>query len=682
MHNAIAGGKSAAHAGFAASALTLALLATIPFLPALRAGFIWDDDEYVVNNVALRSVDGLRRIWAEMGATPQYYPLVFTTFWVEHALWGLNPAGYHATNLGLHALAALLLWRVLARLGVPGAWLGAALFAAHPVQVESVAWVTERKNVLSAALYFAALLTYLRAAPWLSAGGTGNTGVDGARNAGAGRGGSGAAAYALALLLFIAALLSKTITCTLPAAILLLAWWRCGRIARRDVWTTLPFFVAGAAAGAVTVWMELHNLAGTGAGARGPDWALSAAQRVLIAARAFWFYLGKLAWPAELAFVYPRWEVDPQQVAQWNYPLAFIALVAILWRARRRVGRGPLAATLFFAGTLFPALGFFNVYPFRYSFVADHFQYLASAGPLVLFAAVAAHALSRVTGAGARPTNHGHAGGIALPGLAARGLSAVLLITLATLTWRQTRVYHDLETLWRDTLAKNPAAWMAHANLGRLLSSQGQLDEALHHHDEAVRHRPRDPQLHVNRGAALAALGRLDDALAAYHEALALEPAEPATHFNLANALARRGDLNGAIAAYHEALRLRPAYPEALNNLADALVKRGAAGDAAEAVTHLRAALTLRPDYWTARFNLGVICLEQGRADVAVEQFERAARLRPEFGPAYERWGDALEKCGRQPEALAAFEQAAARGVESAAAKAARLRGGLPAGAP
>ncbi|MGE0480717.1 MAG: tetratricopeptide repeat protein [Phycisphaerae bacterium] len=650
-------------------ALALLLLATVPYFPALRAGFIWDDDEYVVNNVTLRSVDGLRRIWFELGATPQYYPLVFTTFWVEHAVWGLHPAGYHATNLALHALAALLLWRVLLRLGVPGAWLAAALFAVHPVQAESVAWVTERKNVLSAALYFATLRAWLRFAPWLTAGSASN-----GRRDPAGHGSSRAAAYALALALFMAALLSKTITCTLPAAILLIAWWRAGRIAARDAWPTLPLFVAGAAAGFVTVWMELHNLAGTGAGARGPDWDLSATQRVLVAGRAFWFYLGKLAWPAELVFVYPRWDVDPRQLWQWTYPAALVALVATLWFARRRIGRGPLATTLFFAGTLFPALGFFNVYPFRYSFVADHFQYLASAGPFALVAAVAVRALRRVSNGAAHATSGEGKGGSVGVRAAGRGLATIGLIALATLTWRQTNVHRDLETLWRDTIAKNPAAWMAHANLGLVLGSQRRFDEALHHHEAAVRLRPGDPQLHINRGAALAALNRLDAAIAAYRDARALDAAEPAAHFNLGNALARRGDLSDAIAAYREALRLKPAYAEALNNLADALTRRGGAGDAAEAVTHLRAALELRPDYWTARFNLGAICLEQGRVDIAVEQFERVTRLRPDFGLAYERWGDALAKSGRRGEAERAYERAYQLGVDEAAAKLARLR--------
>ena len=341
-------------------------------MPALRGGFNWDDDAYVTNNLTLRSVHGLSQIWGQLTATPQYYPLVFTSFWLEYHLWGLNPLGYHVVNVLLHALAAMLLWRVLVRLQLPGAWLAAGIFALHPVAVESVAWVTERKNVLSAVFYFAAALAYLR---WRDDGTT----TTGLRATSSWR---SLVLYLLSLALFICALFSKTVTASLPAALLLVIWWKHGRIAGRDVWPLLPFFVAGAALGLVTSWLERTHV-----GANGPEWALSFFDRCLIAGRALWFYAGKLFWPANLTFIYPRWQIDPGIWWQWLFPAAAIALVMILWSLRGRIGRGPLVAVLFFAGTLLPALGFANVYPMRYSFVADHFQYLASVGLIVLAAA-------------------------------------------------------------------------------------------------------------------------------------------------------------------------------------------------------------------------------------------------------------------------------------------------------
>ena len=230
--------------------LFLVAATMIAYQPVWHAGFIWDDDDYVINNPTLRSLAGLRQIWCHLAATPQYYPLVHTSFWLEYHLWGLNPPGYHIVNVLLHALAAILLWRLLARLRLPGAWLAAAIFALHPVAVESVAWVTERKNVLAAVFYFAAALAYLRI--------TGEAADGGKQIRGSLRW------YFLSLALFVAALLSKTVACSLPAAMLLAIWWKRGRIAGRDVWSLLPFFAAGMAMGLMTSWLERIHV-----GARG-----------------------------------------------------------------------------------------------------------------------------------------------------------------------------------------------------------------------------------------------------------------------------------------------------------------------------------------------------------------------------------------------------------------------------
>ncbi len=344
-------------------AALIILLTVVAYLPALRGGFIWDDDSYVTQNPALRSLAGLVAIWLKPGATYQYYPLVFTSFWAEYHLWGLQPFGYHLVNVFLHAVNAVLLWRVLRRLEVAGAWWIAAIFALHPVNVESVAWVTERKNTLSGLFYLLAALAWLRFRP-LTAKVTARA--------------PDWRYYWLAFGFIVCALFSKTVTLSLPAVLLLLIWWKTGRLEKRDALTLTPWFVLGAASGFMTRWMEQQLVRG------GAEWDLSFVQRCLLAGRALWFYAGKLFWPAHLTFIYPRWEIDAGAAWQYSFPLGIAAVLVALWFFRARIGKGPLAAVLFFGITLAPALGFANVYPFRYSYVADHFQYLASIGLIAL----------------------------------------------------------------------------------------------------------------------------------------------------------------------------------------------------------------------------------------------------------------------------------------------------------
>ena len=329
------------------------------YLPAWNGGRLWDDDQHLTAP-ALQSLDGLRRIWLTVDATPQYYPLVHSAFWLEHRLWGDSTLGYHLVSIALHAVAAFLAGLILRRLAVPGAWIAAAVFALHPVHVESVAWMTELKNTLSGVFFLGAALAWLR--------------FDESRRA---------ADHAAMTGLFVLALLSKTVTAMLPAVLLIVAWWKRGTIdLRRDAAPLAPIVALGAGAGVLTAWVERTAIIGPHAG----DFAFSFVERCLIAGRAAWFYLGKLAWPVPLVFIYPRWEVSEAAWWQYLYPAALVACLATLWGLRRR-SRAPLAALLAFCAALFPALGFVNVYPFRFSLVADHFQYLASLPIIALGAA-------------------------------------------------------------------------------------------------------------------------------------------------------------------------------------------------------------------------------------------------------------------------------------------------------
>ena len=508
---------------FAAALVALTLLA---YLPGLHAGFVWDDDVHVTQNQVLRTGHGLADIWLTPGAIIQYYPLTHTSWWIQYHLWGLAPLGYHLVNVLIHGGSAAVLWLVLRRLGVPGAWMAAAVFALHPVHVESVAWVTELKNVQSGLFYLLALLGYLR---WGLA--------DDAQPA--------RRLYALSSLFFLCALLSKTVTSTLPAAVALVLWWKRGRLVPRQVVALVPLAIIGAAAGTLTAWWERHYV-----GAVGPEWALPLAERCLVAGRALWFYAAKLVWPVGLAFVYPRWTLDPRALWQWLFPLGAVAVLVALAALRRRLGPAPLVASLYFAVTLGPALGFVDVYPFRYSFVADHFQYLASIGLIAL-----------LVGAGTKAAEH-------LPPAARWSLGTVVLAVLAALVWRQTGVYTTPETLWRATLARNPSAWMAHNNLGLALQAAGRLEEAAAHYREALRLRPAYPEALYNLGNVLAAEGRPAEAEAEYERALALDDRFAAVHNNLGNVLVMQGKVEEGKRHYRRALELNPAYADARRNLA------------------------------------------------------------------------------------------------------------------
>ena len=328
-------------------------MTVLAYLPTLRNGFIWDDDQYITGDATLRSLDGLRRIWLEPGAVPQYYPLTFTTFWIQYHLGGAQPFGYHLVNVLLHSAGVVLLFLVLRRLRLPGAWMAAAIFAIHPMQVESVAWATERKNLLAGLFFFAAFLAYLQAEP-----------ADDADSPARIRW----RPYLASLGLFAGALLSKSVACSLPAVLLLVIWWRRGNVGRRTALRLAPMFAVGIAMAAMTVWMERHHV-----GAQGREFALSFLDRCLIAGRALWFYAQTLLWPHRLTFIYPRWSINAHIWWQYLFPVAALAVIVGLYAARERFGRGPLVATLCYVGSLAPALGFIDVYPMRYSFVADHF---------------------------------------------------------------------------------------------------------------------------------------------------------------------------------------------------------------------------------------------------------------------------------------------------------------------
>src|SRR5215470_86480 len=591
------------------AALSIAVL--IVYQPVWNGGFLWDDAAHVTRP-DLRSWQGLWSIWSTPGATQQYYPLTHSFFWLQHRLWGDLPSGYHVVNIVLHAAAASIVGLILHRLAIPGAYLAAAIFALHPVQVESVAWVAEIKNTLSAVFYLSAVIAWLRY-----------------------RDEENIAAYALALGLFVLALASKTVTATLPAALLVIEWWRRGRLEwRRDVVPLVPFFILGVAAGLYTVWVERSLV-----GAEGAAFNLTLIERGLIAGRALWFYTGKLLWPVNLVFIYPRWEVSQAESWQYVYPAAALAVLAVAWTLRRR-WRGPLAGVLYFGGTLFPALGFFNVYPFRFSFVADHFQYLASLGLITLAAGGAAQLLQRRQ-LWNRP--------------AAKALCLAVVLTLGVMTWSQGHVYANVESLYRATIEGNPRSWMAHNNLAAALIARGKMDEAAGHIETALALKPDYAEARNNLGLWLASRGRTDAAMAQYRKALEIDPAYAEAHNNLGFLLASRGQADEAIAHYHRALEVDSSLVGAHYNLAQALTARGQTDEATE---HLRAVLQLKPEYAEAHNALGVVLAEHGNLGQARDQFAIAVELNPQYAEARNNLGIVLARSGHLDAAVAEFQRA------------------------
>ena len=609
----------------------LIFLATLfAYAPVYRAGFIWDDDAHVTRP-DLRSLAGLKRIWFEPGATQQYYPVLHSAFWFEHRLWGDAGLGYHLLNVLLHATAACLFAGVLLRLFAIGrasatahdekvpdrsaaicAWLAAGIFALHPVGVESVAWISEQKNTLSTVLYLSAAFVYLgfaRERRW--------------------------SCYVLALVLFILAVLAKSVAVTLPATLLVVLWWRRGELAwKRDILPLVPWLGFGLAAGLTTAWVEREYI-----GAHGAPFELGLAGRVLLAGRVAWFYLGKIVWPHPLIFIYPRWTVDSTIAWQWLFPIALLAGLAVLF-ARRGRDRGVLAAALCFLGALFPALGFFNVYPFVFSYVADHFQYTASLAAFALVAAGLAWLWSR----------------------AATALRLWLALTMAAgfvglgfLTHGQASTYRDVETLYRTTLARNPDAWLAHDNLGVILDHTGRVTEAIEHYQKALQLNPGYAQTHNNLGNAWAELKHWDEAFAEYAAALRLRPQFVDAEMNWGNALSDAGSYRAAIAHYETVLRQQPTYPDGEYRLANALAN---SGHLAEAVDHYVTALRLRHDYPEAEANLGLALASTHRAAEAIPHLERAVVLNPRYGEAQAYLGFALAQQG-QPEAAIAHYRAA-----------------------
>ena len=653
------------------AALALALLVVVSYFPALQGDFVWDDVIFAEEPV-IHSPGALRSIWfapADIKNEGHYWPLVYSSFWLEHRLWGLQPAGYHAVNLFLHLLNCLLLWRLLLRLAVPGALLIAAVFAVHPLHVESVAWIIERKDVLSALFYLGAVLAWLRFVALERVG-----------------------HYLLVALLFAAGLLSKSVVVTLPLALLIVQWWRGGRVTRVDLLRVAPLMVLGVAITAAD--LAFYR------GREVLELGYTLAERMLIAGRALWFYAGKLVWPLELAVIYPLWEIDARSVAGWGYVAAAAGLALALWLLRERIGRGPLAGALYFALTLGPVLGFVDYGYMQFSFVADRFQYLAGIGVLAVLLGAAAHALGRLPAWA--PAVAGERGAAGMREVApwrraaetwvrygAWGVAAVVVVLLGSLTWRQAGIYRDEVALFSHIVALNPEARDAHLNLGNALLEADRTEEGLAASRIAVEQRPESADAHSNLGLALSNLERFTEAEESLRRALDLDPRHKSALQNTAELLRKQEQYEAAVEAYQTVLERDRRYALAYAGMGDALFNLQRYEEALAALTqaivlqprlpmagamevlmgrasrelgrletaegHFLRAMKLDPGDATPVLDLAGLRARQQRGEEADELLRRARELRPHDPATLQNVAEALRKQERYEEALPAY---------------------------
>ena len=594
------------------------LLVFLVYQPVWQASYLWDDDKLITANRCIVGPLGLKEIWTTRAA--DICPLTITTFWAEYKLWGAVPLPYHLVNVLLHIVCALLLWQVLRALQVPGAWLGAALWALHPVQVESVAWIAEMKNTEAGVFYLLSILLFLK---WLK-----SRELDSrARRA-----------WRYVGVLFCAALAlsSKSSTVVLPVVLCLLAWWKESGWRWRLLLETGPIFLLSTIAGGVSIWTQALQ----GAPSAGSQVLRNWSERLAVTGNVPWFYLAKLAWPYPLMTVYPRWEVNPRHWSAFLPLVAVFVLLLVLWWQRRTWAAGWLLAFGYFLVALLPVSGLVKIVYFYLTFVADHFLYLASMGPLALIG-VGLSWLTRRSVLGRTSLS--------------MACIAGLLLTLGVVSWHRCWAYKNEETLWTDAVAKNPSCSAARENLGRSLERTGRIDEAIEQYQEALKINDSSVGAHNNLGNVLLQKGQSREAILEYQEAVTIDPKVAQSYNNLGNGFLRSGQIDQAIAQYQVALRLDPENVSAHNDLGDAFLQKGRVD---EAVVQYQKALRLEPGQAAALGNLAVAHFQNGQVDDAIREFRDVLRINPNDAKFRYDLGNALFRTGQVDEAIGQYREA------------------------
>ena len=542
--------------------------------------------------------DALKRFWVTTEA-PDYFPLVSTSLWLQRLVWDLNPMGYHIFNVVLHAFNAVMLWLILCKLRFRGAWLAAVIFAVHPVHVESVAWITEIKNLQSTFFFMLSLICYLnftnsQKKQW----------------------------YLFSVILFFMALLSKTSVVMLPLILLLYHWWSDGSLRKKQLINTIPFFVFSAVFSAVTIWFQYNR-----AGAVGEPWSAGLLERILVASRAVWFYMEKLVFPLDLMFIYPRWSMETQKFTSYVPTVALIVVIVFFWNKRKTWGCPILAGLGYFVINLFPVLGFFNIYFMRYSFVADHWQYLASPGIIVIVVWIVDYS-SLAPSPDGNAAEEGHA---QLKKYLKVSAGILLVGFLTFSTFHRAEIFKKNFSILEDTLIKNPGAWMAHNNMGIELEKQGKLNEAIKHYKETLRLNPGYAIASNNSGLVLKHKGDFEEAAIYFREAIRNDPKFWESLNNLGYVLNTLGRVEEAASSFQQALAINPFFVEAHNNLANIL---DAKGKIEEAKKHYKKALSIDPENAKIHNNLGTLFQEEKEYLKAINHFQKALQLKPDLKEA------------------------------------------------
>jgi len=552
------------------------------YSPTYHGEWLWDDDQLVWQNAVVQSTSlrGLAKLWFNPDGA-DFFPLSYTALWAQWPFFHDQPTGYHITTIVLHIVASLLLWALLDRMRIPGAWLSGLLFAIHPVAVESVAWVSETKNTLSLPFFLLSCLC------WVMQDEDQNEDQNEYRaehhDDEKDGGGRRTALYLASIVFFLLAMLAKTSMVAMPVVLLLHAWWKRGEVTIVDLIRSAPFFMISLALGIITCRYQWSRAIGAETIIVG-----GVASRIATAGMAILFYLKQIVWPINLLPIYPKWAVDPPKPEQFlAWPVIFAA-TAWCWMNRGTWGRHALFALGFFLLMVAPVLGFVTIAYMRITWVADHFIYLPMIGPVALMGAAVMWLYERVE---RRSRLAFVAGG------------SIVLATFCLLSFLYANAWANEDKLWTYTLQLNDDAWQAHNRLGARLFSRGDVQKAFQHFAKATRLRPDLGETHNNLGTALSALGRHNEAIAEYLEANRCTPNVDAMQLNLANALFAAKRFKEAAEPFRALLSRSPDNPALHNNLGVTLYR---AGETEEAIREFRRALELKPDLKDAIEGLAV----------------------------------------------------------------------------
>jgi protein O-mannosyl-transferase len=589
--------SGASRASWQASAALLVAVTFLAYWPVASAGFVFDDQDLVIDNPCISATDGLYRIWF----TPdnyEYLPLTYSGFWLQRWLWGTSPLGYHLVSVALQALNALLLWRLLQALSISGAWWGAMLFAVHPVAASSVAWISEQKNLWGLLFALLSLLAFLKFEALASR-----------------------RWYILSVAFFVAALFGKTSLVMMPCLILVYGWRQAGTLRIKDAVRVAPFILASLILGLTTVWFQFRGIADE----KIPIGTLP--ERLAAAGYVVWFYLAKGLAPFPLSMIYPQWNYA--QITYWPIT-ALVVFLALLWRYRRswKWGQACWLALGCYVLILAPVLGFLPMAFMRFSLVADHFQYPALPALTALAGAVSAWAISRRR--------------------AAALVTGTVVAAFLFLTMQQAMTYGNEETLWRTTIRQNPETWMAHSNLGKVLRDRGDNKAALESFATGIRLKPDDLNLRLLFGAALWEQGDLPGAADQYRQAIQIKGDDVRAFNNLAESLLLQGKADEALAPARRAVELRRDRAEHHVNLAWALNDLNRPAEAAE---ESQSALSLAPSFAEAHLQLARARLSMGDAAGAEAEFRETLRLDPTLFRAHNDLASILNRQGQPLEA-------------------------------